>query len=95
MERLAAWEGKAMRRMIRTHCGCRIVCDCPDTGDWSCWADADAVAFYCQMVAYRDREGHWYDAEQRPVDGHQFENIPSAGVTLFECARRIPFARSG
>ena len=45
------------------------------------------------MVAYRDREGQWYAAEQQPVDGHQFERVPSSGVTLFECVRLTPMAR--
>ncbi|MFP4561086.1 MAG: hypothetical protein ACLFRB_09665 [Thiohalorhabdus sp.] len=79
-----------MQRMIRTHCGCRFVCECPDTSEWDRWHDADAVAFYCRMVAYRDREGHWFDSDGHPVDGHRFDHVPSAGVTLFECVRMAP-----
>ena len=83
-----------MRRAVRTHCGCKVVCECPDSSEWNCWCDPDAVAFYCDLVAYRDREGHWYDAGNEPVDGHQFDHIPSAGVTLFECIRLAPRART-
>ncbi|MFA9460591.1 hypothetical protein [Thiohalorhabdus methylotrophus] len=79
-----------MRRVIRTHCGCRIVCECPETTEWDWWCDADAVAFYCRLVAYRDREGHWFDSTGARVGGHQFDRIPSAGVTLFDCVRLAP-----
>jgi hypothetical protein len=83
-----------MRRAVRTHCGCKVVCDCPDTSEWNCWRDPDAVAFYCDLVAYRDREGHWFDAANERLDGHQFDQVPSAGVTLFECIRLAPMART-
>jgi len=79
-----------MRRLIRTHCGCRIVCECPDTTEWDCWCDPDAVAFFCVLVAYRNRDGRWLGAGHRPVDGRQFDNVPSAGVTLFDCVRLTP-----
>ncbi len=82
-----------MRRAIRTCCGCKVVCECPDTVEWGCWCDPDAVAFYCDLVAYRDRWGRWLDAENQPIDGHQFEGVPSAGMTLFECVRLAPVAR--
>lgn len=79
-----------MQRVIRTNCGCKVVCECPDTVEWGGWCDPDAVAFYCDLVAYRDRSGRWLDAENRIIDGRQFESVPSAGMTLFSCVRLAP-----
>lgn len=79
-----------MRKMVRTQCGCKVVCDCPDTNDWRFWGDPDAVAFYCDMVAYRNRDGRWFNEAGQEVDGRAFEDVPSAGVTLFHCVRLAP-----
>ena len=44
------------------------VYEVPDSGHWAGWMDADAVTYHGTLVARRDRDGKWCDAEGYPLD---------------------------
>lgn len=67
----------------------RAVFQCPDTGHWADWRDADAVVFHGTLVAYRDEKGCWREVvdgpndtpEDRRVDGRRYGGLRSVGIS--------------
>lgn len=56
----------------------------PETDNWAGWRDADAVVHHCEIVALRDREGHWRDAEGETLsraDIARYARLKSIGIS--------------
>ena len=58
--------------------------EAPDTDHWAGCLDADAVAYHGTLVARRDRDGTWLDAEGSPLDRAdiaRFCRLKSIGIS--------------
>lgn len=56
----------------------------PESGHWAGWMDADAVAYHGELVARRERDGKWFDAEGYPLDKAdvaRFARLKSIGIS--------------
>lgn len=60
------------------------VYEVPESGHWAGWMDADAVAYHGELVARRERDGKWFDAEGYPLDKAdiaRFCRLKSIGIS--------------
>lgn len=71
------------RRVSMQNSGDRVY-EVPETGHWAGWMDADAVAYHGTLIALRNRNGKWTDAEGEPLDrsdAARFSRLKSVGIS--------------
>lgn len=72
-----------LRKIDRQNIG-QAVYRVPSTDHWAGWMEADAVAYHGKLIALKNSQGKWVDADGDPVDtedARMYGRLRSVGIS--------------